>query len=1715
MKNCHKRVIGILGAGAVAFLAALSSYADMTGGAFRIIRDDVNSSGQVLEGGNYLLVGSLGGVDTRPVSGGNYTLTPGLPKIYYNPDAILNVSPMVVSTGEIDLTWTSPKGDVPAKTLPVYQAAKHGYIIKYSSATPLTGHAAFEAAVTSEIIPAASPTGSLESRSVMNLLANTSYYLSVKSFDTDWNGSEVSQATSCYTKAQIPAMRLDLFSYGKTSIQSVWDTNNQRPEVTVRFDAQVVFDTTTMDGLVTETVNSALGQAGYNFTSLFQGTDYWFRACSYNGANVFSGCSVWVTTQIPVGLPEALPFSGQAADRVTANWLPDGGIQAGWPTSGPSFEVYLSSDSAITNYYFDLPSPPARVTSQEFTGLLPNTTYYGKVRAYPEGGGHVGPFGTLNWTMTGVHATNSGTYAIFVDSASFTWTVPPVSNGPNLFYYRVEMSTAADFTGTVSSTTVDSTFLAADVTNLIPNTIYHARVVTLNNIGLPSAEGPCDLGIHTTRARAPIPVGFAGVTDYQIGMQWLANGNNALTHYEVDVTSEPSGNFGSGGFVSASTVTAAGASSFTFNTPLQLLANATYFAQIKAVAPTGGTDSVFVTFGSTVTHPTTAGSLAFSGLTTSSITVNWSNVNDNGLALNSLNDTMYRVELRKNVSPLTADFSASTTSLSQTFVNLSTNTTYYVQVFTQSRSVWPDSLSLPGAQSTLAAQPMAAAAPFSVVTSSSLTTYWTFGANPANTDYLVEISTNNFAFISASFQGTDVSSHTFTGLLGNSVYFARVWGINHGGLRNAPPALIIGSTVTLVNNPAFAGFQVFPSSITIFVDPQGNGPDTYYRFWDDNPPNATDIVPLQTDGIQSWHTMTGLPVNSSHTFHFVARNLANSETHPSVDVSTWTLASPDAYISVGQNEPTTLELNLYPGSNPPDSYNLGVNTQFAIQLAQVTPDGYPTQTGLFLGSSPGFSGSRQEFLPDSSTPVWRNLSQWNGGVILSSGLATGRKYFYQVLARNGSDGVVGPDIVTVCQLSFGMTMSGTPMLYLNGVNAYQSIGTDQASYIWTNQLKIPFIALGAFNNNLFLKSCNDYPGLCQDPTTPFPGFTTGNHATLTTFPGPFPGWNGRYDLSAPDQTSITMNPVYNYTDPLSGIRVPAEGEYYLHIIGDSYPFISSVTDPTYGHYTAQAMGQPFRIFVDTTPANPTAMKRAAFRCDDKGNVTYEIRDSTATGWRTPLFTWTDPDGNSPNAPAYNVSPTVGYSWSYSTDPSVTPSTTAIMIPASATTSLVIPSTSATYSVWEGPGLQPAGTYYFMVRSLDKAGNWSAPAVFHYICVPDLVQPRGTPDLYPSLGFAANTTLTTPSGVSVAVSTAGVMRLYFNKEMDSGTFTTSTVRLSLLNDNSGAYFGSNVPLGAISVLASVYGSTATIQPAAGVHLMPGCRYQLTTSTGLQDISGNPLEVQVSKRFYTLMDPSQRNVILGDALNAHGQPISQVVFNPVSWNGGFAGLAINEAPSTEPMAAPAIMGLIAKANKSLNQNAHGFGKPLAVHEFNLYDPSAVRMSGQFNQPVQLAMHYNDDDNDGIVDETKGTPNPVKVAALSIYWLDDQTGVWVRVPGSVVDSVNHTVTADVRHFSVYGLMGAPEMDLANAYAYPVPYKPSRHVNGIRFANVSDVVTIKIYTVNGDLVKTLHSESSGGEVTWNPVTNDAGSPVASDVYIYLIENAQQKKTGKLLVVR
>ena len=90
----------------------------------------------------------------------------------------------------------------------------------------------------------------------------------------------------------------------------------------------------------------------------------------------------------------------------------------------------------------------------------------------------------------------------------------------------------------------------------------------------------------------------------------------------------------------------------------------------------------------------------------------------------------------------------------------------------------------------------------------------------------------------------------------------------------------------------------------------------------------------------------------------------------------------------------------------------------------------------------------------------------------------------------------------------------------------------------------------------------------------------------------------------------------------------------------------------------------------------------------------------------------------------------------------------------------------------------------------------------------------------------------------------------------------------------------------------------------------------------------------------------------------------------------------------------------------------------------------------------------------------------------------------------------------------------DLSLAHAYPVPFKPSAGHTKITFTNLTGYARIRIYTISGELVRTLSKADSDDSLDWD-VRNTQGAEVDSGVYLYIIEGTGTPKKGKLMVIR
>ena len=125
-------------------------------------------------------------------------------------------------------------------------------------------------------------------------------------------------------------------------------------------------------------------------------------------------------------------------------------------------------------------------------------------------------------------------------------------------------------------------------------------------------------------------------------------------------------------------------------------------------------------------------------------------------------------------------------------------------------------------------------------------------------------------------------------------------------------------------------------------------------------------------------------------------------------------------------------------------------------------------------------------------------------------------------------------------------------------------------------------------------------------------------------------------------------------------------------------------------------------------------------------------------------------------------------------------------------------------------------------------------------------------------------------------------------------------------------------------------------------------------------------------------------------------------------------------------------------------------------------------------------------------------------------------ITLTSTISATITVTATATISPTSTHSPTpdyAAP--DLSNVICYPNPYQAETKARPeITFFNLPRRATIRLYSISGSLVTTLEKDSPGNRLTWN-LTNDQGSAVASGVYIYIIKRENEKKRGKVVLIR
>ncbi len=245
---------------------------------------------------------------------------------------------------------------------------------------------------------------------------------------------------------------------------------------------------------------------------------------------------------------------------------------------------------------------------------------------------------------------------------------------------------------------------------------------------------------------------------------------------------------------------------------------------------------------------------------------------------------------------------------------------------------------------------------------------------------------------------------------------------------------------------------------------------------------------------------------------------------------------------------------------------------------------------------------------------------------------------------------------------------------------------------------------------------------------------------------------------------------------------------------------------------------------------------------------------------------------------------------------------------------------------------------------------------------------------------------------------------------------------------------------------------------------------------------------------------------------------------------------EIPPNTPMQTQIAAVLRANTAENSWKNPYHYQFEDLTAEIVFYSTNGVFNTLNFEENAELTIDYSDcllNENPGYL--RYGNNPPVKENTIKIYYLNEQLNNWIPVNTRLNEEKNK-ISAFIRHFSVYTIMGAQNHDIEDAHPYPVPYKPTARVedggipsefagtlrSGITFTDMPSECDIEIYTIAGRLVQTIHHSDADLQINgyvgnryWYPVQNLYDEDVVSGVYIYYIEGENKHKMGKLMIIR
>ena len=935
-------------------------------------------------------------------------------------------------------------------------------------------------------------------------------------------------------------------------------------------------------------------------------------------------------------------------------------------------------------------------------------------------------------------ATPSGVHFNWVstDTVSLSWTLAVPGADTPLMALARDLA----FTDLVSNEAGALGTQTTNYHNLDSNTTYYFKVKE-------DSDGPLAYSLPVASATAPdLPQGISPgeVWISSFTLAWGAGNNGAGSVYLAETAMDE-------GF----TLNTA----FSSGTPLAasfsgLNPNTTWYIRVKTFG-FGGQDSLFNTYGSTITLAWPPGSEAYALVSSTGMSVIWDhNGNPDG--------TVYELTLSTDDFD-TVNYSTITGGNFYEAADLRPNTTYYYRAAAANWAGTRSAAVLFSSTPTYSAVPAAAGTPLDEVQQTSVKANWLSNGNPAYTEYYVQAST------AADFTGIDYGPLTWlTGLnrtvssleSGRTYHFrvrsrdflgrAGAW-LPLGGAATPPGADVTPPSVIDLQGGDDAWRGSASGSYMVHFSDLGEGVDRFEVKVATGPGFSGELVADWTpavSGINSdiYDANWSLPAS---VFGEIKENVTSY-----VSVRVYDLASPanvtvyqDAFYVKRDTTPPTVTDNA---ASPAGWLALDPGAVFDVDLADAL-------AGLAQAQ---YSASNQPLTASANILGWTAIANFTPGQAFTApwgvdfaALADGASNYISVRVIDAAGNVkTQPDVFRILKNTVGPAVNITAPAALNvsTVTAITGVSTrmNEQSPVAGNEVTIQENPPGGlyYDGTSFASATEVWlaaAGLSNwsygASTVPFAGGTQyrvyarsrDSNGFLT--PTPYPSVTFQLDQSVPElhvSTPLSPSDVYGF-DEVAGTA--ADAGVGLAAV-DVY--VKRLIDGKWWNFAAGAWGETAVASSTVAGASwgfaPDPLLRGALAHAQEYFVAAVARDSAAPPNATGLgahgstITWRDvtaPAAAEAFAPSTGTAPgRINLSWAfpgddagpypltygqfavqYSTDSAAVFSTASAQVLIS--TAMVLPGTTRYYTI---SGLAPQTTYYLALWTKDDADLWSAP-----------------------------------------------------------------------------------------------------------------------------------------------------------------------------------------------------------------------------------------------------------------------------------------------------------------------------------------------------------------------------------------------------------------------